>query len=119
LGNLVVGKGDLDRARRLFEEALALHRGLNDKLGIVTSLTALAGVAHGQDDLERAARLLGAASSLHELVDVPLALLEHVSYEQTVSAVRADVGGEAFDTQWQRTRSLILDEAIAAATEEV
>jgi predicted ATPase len=119
LGNLAVGKGDLDRARGLFEEALALHRGLNDKLGIVTSLTALAGVAHGQDDLERAARLLGAASSLHELIDVPLALLEHVSYEQTVSAVRADVGGEAFDTQWQRTRSLTLDEAIAAATEEV
>jgi predicted ATPase len=119
LGNLVVGSGDLDRARGVFEEALALHRGLNDKLGIVTSLTALAGVAHGQNDPERAARVLGAASSLRELIDVPLALLERVSYEQTVSAVSADIGREAFDTEWQRTRSLTLDEAIAAATEEV
>jgi predicted ATPase len=119
LGNLVVGSGDLDRARGVFGEALALHRGLNDKLGIVTSLTALAGVAHGQNDPERAARVLGAASSLRELIDVPLALLERVSYEQTVSAVSADIGWEAFDTEWQRTRSLTLDEAIAAATEEV
>jgi hypothetical protein len=49
---------------------LALHRGLKDKLGIVTSLTALAGVAHRQNDPERAARLLG-AGSLRELIDVP------------------------------------------------
>lgn len=57
-GNLLLVQGDLQRAEASLEESLALHRKLEDRRGIVYSLSYLSFVSSQQGDLERASGLL-------------------------------------------------------------
>jgi predicted ATPase/DNA-binding XRE family transcriptional regulator len=56
-GELAFGQGDHARAAQLFEEALALYRGLGDVGGIADVLVELGQVARAQGEHDRAAAL--------------------------------------------------------------
>ncbi len=56
-GELAFGQGDLARAAGLFEESLALYRGLEDDAGVAAVLVELGQVARAQGDHDRAAAL--------------------------------------------------------------
>jgi tetratricopeptide (TPR) repeat protein len=57
LGNLTLHQGDIDAARALFEESLALRRELGDTRGIATVLNNLGVVAMEQGDTDAARAL--------------------------------------------------------------
>jgi predicted ATPase/DNA-binding XRE family transcriptional regulator len=56
-GELAFGQGDLARAAELFEESLALYRGLEDDAGVAAVLVEQGQVARAQGDHDRAADL--------------------------------------------------------------
>jgi len=56
-GELAFGQGDLPQAAGLFEESLALYRGLGDDIGVAAVLAELGQVARAQGDHERALEL--------------------------------------------------------------
>ena len=56
-GEMAFGQGDLARAAELFEEALALYRGLGDESCVAAVLAELGQVARAQGDHDRAAAL--------------------------------------------------------------
>jgi predicted ATPase/DNA-binding XRE family transcriptional regulator len=56
-GELAFGQGDLAQAAGLFEESLALYRGLADDTGVAAVLAELGQVARAQGDHERAVAL--------------------------------------------------------------
>jgi tetratricopeptide (TPR) repeat protein len=63
-GNLALQQGEYGQAAVLYEEALALFRGLDDKQGIAGSLTNLGIVVCRQHDFERATALFEEAVAL-------------------------------------------------------
>jgi non-specific serine/threonine protein kinase len=71
LGVLAEEEGDLEGARRLFEESVAVKRLLGDSLGLALSLAKLGEVIGTQGDIHLAHQLLGESVSLQrQLGDV-------------------------------------------------
>ena len=71
LGALAEEEGDLEGARRLFEESVAVKRTLGDSLGLALSLAKLGEVIGTQGDMRLAHQLLGESVSIQrELGDV-------------------------------------------------
>ena len=64
LGGLAIIRGDQARARRLFEESLAIHRGLDDAWGVSHSLSSLSFLALEAGDAETARTLLSEALAI-------------------------------------------------------
>ncbi|MFQ5794233.1 MAG: tetratricopeptide repeat protein [Candidatus Bipolaricaulia bacterium] len=121
LGQVEAGQGDLGQAAELYEESLTLQRELRDKGGIALCLEGLAGVACANGRPERAARLFGAAEALHEAIGFPLPSIDRtlMDYDRNVSAVRAELGEEAFAIAWAEGQAMPLEQAIAHALEKV
>jgi predicted ATPase/class 3 adenylate cyclase len=64
LGNLLAVQGDLRRAVGSLDESLALHREMEDRIGVVYSLSYLAFAYSLQGDLERMSDLLSESLAL-------------------------------------------------------
>jgi tetratricopeptide (TPR) repeat protein len=64
VGALAINRGDYARARPLFEESLAIHRGLDDAWGMSHALTGLAFLALEAGDGESARTLLSEALAI-------------------------------------------------------
>jgi predicted ATPase/DNA-binding XRE family transcriptional regulator len=75
-GELAFGQGDLARAAELFEESLALYRGLEDDSGVAAVLVELGQVARAQGEHDRAAALSEESLDLgHTLGDTRVAAI--------------------------------------------
>ena len=122
-GELAFGRGDLARAAELFEEALAIYRGLADDGGIADVLVELGQVARAQGDHDRAAALseeglrLGRASGDSRVVAIALVTLGRVDshrgdaegaiarHEEGLAHFRKIGHGWAAPTPWPTWRS--------------
>ncbi len=118
LGDVARREGQFESAWTFYEESLLMRRELGRKQPITWSLESLAYLAQIQGKPDRAAFLLGAAEALREGLGAPLPPVERTEYNQTVTAVRAALGEEAFQTAWGQGRSMTLEQAIAYALEE-
>jgi predicted ATPase/transcriptional regulator with XRE-family HTH domain len=75
-GELAFGQGDLARAAALFEESLALYRGLKGDSGVAAVLVELGQVARAQGEHDRAAALSEESLDLgHTLGDTRVAAI--------------------------------------------
>ena len=108
---------DLVRATELEQQSLRLRRRLNDRIGTVLTLEALAWVAATEGRNERAAVLLGAAGALWRLMAISMDAYGHlVSYQQEcLRATRAALGEAAFDTAYDRGMAMSTEDAVAYA----
>ncbi|MGH2345821.1 MAG: hypothetical protein ACRDG4_11385, partial [Chloroflexota bacterium] len=66
-------------------------------------------------DPRQAACLLGAAERLRETLGIVLAGSESAEHEDTIRAVRAALGEEAFSAAWAAGDALSTEQAAAAA----
>lgn len=112
--------GDLDAAAARLREALSSLRRVNDTLGTMWCLDALAWIAHDQGQSQRAATLLGAATRLARTTGTPPAIYPELSayhrqYEQQTDAA---IGSSAYQAALLHGQSLSLDEAIRYALGE-
>ena len=83
--------------------------------GLIPScLEALADVAAAQGEFTWAAQLLGTAEELREALGTPLPPVDRPIYEQTVAAVRVQLGEKAFAEAMAEGRSMTAEQALAA-----
>jgi DNA-binding CsgD family transcriptional regulator len=108
-------RGQPDRAARLFGESLAACQMVGDRLMSVTCLEGLAEVGAMQPAAVRAAQLLGAAERFREENAAPVVPFYLASYERAVAALRVTIGEQGFAAAWAVGRTLLIDEALAAA----
>jgi predicted ATPase/class 3 adenylate cyclase/transcriptional regulator with XRE-family HTH domain len=119
LGLVALDQVNYARATVLLEESLALFGDVGYKWGIAWCLEGLAQVAAAPGAapaaLERAGRFLGTAAALRAALGVPLAPIDHESYERTVAALRASLGDAAWQVAWDEGWAQTVEQAIASA----
>ncbi|HZU69517.1 MAG TPA: tetratricopeptide repeat protein [Ktedonobacteraceae bacterium] len=129
-----VSQGDLTTSGLLIEESLTLARELNDQgllascLEEVANLTAIQGVGEIEgtilqvapspgisgEALLRAVQLWGAAEALRAAIGGPLPSSELADHEHRVTAVRAQLGEQAFAQAWEEGRRMTPEQALVA-----
>ena len=116
LGWMVLLQNDLDRAADLFEEGLSLAYENGMKPIVLPALEGLACVAGARGDARRAALLWGAAQSL-EATGIPRDTDWLAEADECMSAVRLDLGEQAWEEALAEARAMTLEEAVAYALE--
>ena len=81
MGIAALGRGDVDYAARVNEEALQILRLLKNKIGVAVALIQAAGVAFLRGHLARAARLFAAAQAVRRSIGHPDPVLKLLNYD--------------------------------------
>jgi non-specific serine/threonine protein kinase len=113
-------RGDFRRAAGLVEQSLQLKRLVDERLGTVWCLEALAWIASGEHDPRRAATLLGATESLSRTLGTPPAAFPDllVYHDQCEQQAHREMGEQAFQTAFRHGTSLDFEGAITYALNE-
>ena len=121
LARIATARRDYQSARALCNECLAIAKELGDRELLAAGLERLAEVIAAQESggsptqgAPWAAKLLGAAASLREAISAPIPPLERAAHECAISAIRAQLGEEAFGATWAEGQSMTPDQALAA-----
>ncbi len=96
LGFAALRRNDLVEARALFEESRGLSEAVGWQEGVNYALVGLAAVLVGEGRAAEAAEALGAAERVRRETGVSLEPLERSVHDDTVAAVRAALGEEAY-----------------------
>jgi hypothetical protein len=83
--------------------------------GVAELLLQISAAAQSGGCPEHAARLHGAGTALMETSGYVLAPADREPYDQTCSAAREALGGDAFTTAWEAGRALQIDDAVNEA----
>ncbi len=105
--------GDLEQALSLFEHSVGLLSERQLPLERARCLIGLAAAAAGCGDARRAARVLGTVESVVESSGILLAVEDIAERDRTMVAVRAVLGDDTAQAEWQRGRNMA---AATAAT---
>ena len=115
---IMIARGDSQQARRLYAESLRLGqqigmmREVGDCIAMLAMLTGVSG------DLERASRLIGASQRLQRSLNYFLLPVMGSHYEQSVSAIREELGTERFDALVAEGAAMSMNDAIALALQD-
>ncbi len=112
LGRVEGALGDHAFARTLYEQSLAIAQEIGDKELIASGLEGLANIVAVQGEQAWATRLWGTAEALRETIDAPLQPVERADYDHAVTAVRDDLGEEAFVSAWTEGRSMTAEQVL-------
>ena len=107
-------------AATLFEEAVIISEQVRTEQPWQHTAGGLAVVANARGEAERCARLIGAAEGLHEAFGMPVYVYyePHRSpYESTVTAVRSQMGEEAFEAARADGRAMTFEQAVEYSLE--
>jgi len=131
LGWVAFARWDSAVARVMYEKLLSILRRLDDGELLATCLEGLGSVVASQGARESpqgnpfggkqswgaatqwAVRLWGMAEAFREVSCMPLIPGQNPAYERTVTAIRAQLGEEAFATLWSEGRSMTPEQALA------
>jgi hypothetical protein len=97
-GMTAVALGDLQLARSRFAESARLHEQIQSREGLAYCLDGLARLALAEDKPELAARAIGGADAIREKVGVSLWPIMKSLRAPLLSATRAALGNEGFDS---------------------
>ncbi|MFN8423255.1 MAG: tetratricopeptide repeat protein [Anaerolineae bacterium] len=114
-GEVAIGQHRPADARRALSDAARARLTAGDQKGFSRVLTPIARRMLSMGDAEPAARLLGAAAALRARIGAPLSPREVPGHDADVAAVRAALGGEAFDAAWAAGGALGPEEVAALA----
>jgi tetratricopeptide (TPR) repeat protein len=115
LGQIAQARGAPAQAVAQIVEALHLSRQSNDKWAITMALAGLASAATMLGNPLLAARLLAATDALLTRSGARLWPVDHIEYEQTMTAVRAQLDQASFNSAWAAGRVLHLEQIIEEA----
>jgi hypothetical protein len=111
LGHATRQQGQLDEATSSFAEGLELARQTGYRHGVTGALAGMAALELSRGALDRAARLCGAAEVLLE-ISRRLDPDEHMLYERTIAALRANLDPVTLAARWAEGRALDWQQAI-------
>jgi predicted ATPase/class 3 adenylate cyclase len=118
LGFLALSQDDPDRAEELCVEAI---RDLQEQAqipGIDFALEILGGVAASRGEIRRAARLWGAVAGYRDATGAPWIPEERAMIEAHIDAARPRLEEATWREEWEKGRSMTLDQAVEYALEE-
>jgi predicted ATPase/class 3 adenylate cyclase len=107
--------GNANKATQLFAEALALRYGQGNKEGMALCMVGLASTTAKEAHNERAALLHGAAESLMETVGVRLSPCDRADYEESMAAVREELGDEVFTARRDEGGTMSMEQVVKYA----
>jgi predicted ATPase/DNA-binding CsgD family transcriptional regulator len=113
LGSIALSQDDISQAMALFTEGFSLGQELGDKQLIAQNLIGLAKVAAAFGQPQQAARLFAAADMVCDQVDMLLDPVERAAHERVISAVRIQLGEEAFAAAWLEGHNMIPEQVLA------
>jgi tetratricopeptide (TPR) repeat protein len=112
IGRAELDLGDIQSARRHFQEALV-------KWPWEDYLEPLGLLAISEQQMERAARLLGATENWHNKTHYSRILREREERKKAISFVQQTLGEEAFTKAWEEGKAMTLEQAIIYAKVEL
>jgi non-specific serine/threonine protein kinase len=112
LGGLAFLEKRFEEANTLHKESLKYKAEVMNKLGIAFSFDGLAQVAAAQGNSQRAAMLWGAAEQLRRLLGTPVDPSRQNVFTSLIPTARQALGLELFEQQWQKGRSLSLEQGV-------
>jgi predicted ATPase/DNA-binding SARP family transcriptional activator len=116
LANVVAAQGDLERARSLCHQALAIYAECHDHVGLTMALLVLVRLANIESDFRRAALLLGATDKILDTSPIVRTWpQDHRSYHASMTILREQLNDDTFDLLWAKGRSMSLEQTIALA----
>jgi predicted ATPase/DNA-binding SARP family transcriptional activator len=114
-----LGQRRLDEAASLLDESISLSRELADATGMTSCLAGFAALNAARGAAESAARLLGAGEALRAELRYPLEPVERHLHEQTVAALRRELGEQRLARLLSDGRRMTLDAAVEFALSTV
>jgi predicted ATPase/class 3 adenylate cyclase len=118
LGFLALSQDEPDRAEELCVEAI---RDLQEQAqipGIDFALEILAGVAASRGGIRRAARLWGTVAGYRDATGAPWIPEERAMIEEHIDAARTRLEQATWREEWEKGRSMTLDQAVDYALDE-
>jgi hypothetical protein len=85
--------------------------------GIDFALDVLAGVASARGEIRKAARLWGGVAGYRDATGAPWLLEERAIIEPHIDAARASLEETTWREEWEKGRSMTLDQAVSHALE--
>jgi predicted ATPase/class 3 adenylate cyclase len=118
LGFLALSQDDPDRAEELCVEAIRDLQVQAQIPGIDFALEILGGVAASRGGIRRAARLWGAVAGYRDATGAPWIPEERAMIEAHIDAARPRLEEATWREEWEKGRSMTLDQAVEYALEE-
>ncbi len=111
VGQMALSRADVPAAAAAYQESLTLGLGIENDWVVACALAGFAAVAMARGDGPGAATLLGAAETLRE-ASHQTRFSNYAHHGQTVEAVRAALGEEAFAAAWESGHALSVEDAV-------
>jgi non-specific serine/threonine protein kinase len=118
LGLIAQYQGDNDQAISHLIKALVLSKDLNANYPSAIIIAVLSGPVAARGNPERAAQLLGASDGLLKAIGLCLQPADQPEVDRFETAVRQQLGEEAFKSAWEKGQAMSLEQAIAFALED-
>ena len=115
LGFLALSRNDPDRAEELCVQAIRELQEMAQTPDVVYTLSILAGVAASRGEICRA---VGAAAGSREAIGAPWIPDERAMIEPHIEAARTRLDASIWREEWEKGRSMTLDQAVEYALEE-
>jgi purine-nucleoside phosphorylase len=107
--------GHYSESMALYSKTLSGWQELGHAPALAHELECFAFIAGAQSQPQRAVRLLGGADTLRECFNSPMRATERSEYDQNVSALREQLGAQAFAESWAEGRDMTVEQAVAYA----
>jgi hypothetical protein len=115
---LAVGEGRVQDSLPLYKESLRIKRDLGNTFEIAIGLCGAARAITVAGRVETAVRLISCFEGLREEIGGGEAWVVRMN-EETLATIRTQLDEAAFDEEWERGRSLTVDEAVSLALQEL
>jgi predicted ATPase/class 3 adenylate cyclase len=118
LGNLALARNDLDLAEKQGLKVILDLQERAEVWGIDGALDVLGSVAASRGEIRRAARIWGGVAGYRDARDIPWPPDEREMIEPHIEAARTRLDRAAWEEEWERGRSMSLDQTVDYALEE-
>jgi tetratricopeptide (TPR) repeat protein len=115
LGHIARHTGDLNQAKKIYNETIIGWQDLGHRPAIANQLECFAFIAITEEEPRRALKLLGAAEALREKISSPMANYEVMEYNKEVAQLRTMLVEEEFNALWAEGKSMTMEQAIQLA----
>ena len=112
LGNLALAQNDFDLAEKQCVKVVLGLRERAEVWGIDGALDVLGSVAASRGETRRAARIWGGVEGYRDARGIPWAPDEREIIEPHLEAARSRLDGAAWQEEWERGRSMSLDQTV-------
>jgi non-specific serine/threonine protein kinase len=116
LGRVCLLLGDLDSARRYYQESLEMSATFVDAINLAQCLEGIALLALAEKDAGRVVRLTAAAQALRAVSGGQSMPEWRTEVDEGLAAARSELGPEAFDAAWHQGAAMSLREAVRYAS---